>query len=109
MMLMSLSELEQWLDIVKKSAEKYRQQREGLEHQEERWAKFVELAKAFGVELKLAEGVEFYAGGPLADNAEFLENINRQLDLVRRIKRAYGDIKVIVNIDLNIKSIFIKI
>jgi len=43
---------------------------------EERWKKFEELAFAFGVELKPAEGVEFYSGGPLPDSAELIRFSN---------------------------------
>lgn len=105
----TLVDLEQILIQIRSAAEKYREQREALEAVEERWAKFVELAKAFGIELKLAEGVEFYASGPLSDNTNFIERLDNTLALIRRIKGLYGNLKIIVDIDFNIKKIMIKV
>ncbi|MBP1448920.1 MAG: hypothetical protein JZD41_02720 [Thermoproteus sp.] len=109
MIFTTLEDLEQILTKIKNAAEKYREGREALEAVEERWAKFVELAKAFGVELKLAEGVEFYASGPLPDNTNFIERLDNTLALIKRIKGLYGNLKIIIDIDFNIKKIMIKI
>ncbi|MGC9117776.1 MAG: hypothetical protein ACP5I3_02160 [Thermoproteus sp.] len=106
---LTLSELENILASLKEYAERYRNNRENLTAMEERYLKFVELAKAFGVELKLTEGVELYTGGELPDNAELLERINRALAAVRRIKQSYGDLKVIVDIQFDLKKIIVKI
>ncbi|KUO88867.1 MAG: hypothetical protein AT715_02220 [Thermoproteus sp. JCHS_4] len=106
---LTLSELENILASLKDHAEHYRNRREALAAMEERYLKFVELAKAFGVELKLAEGVELYTGGELPDNTELLERINKALATVRRIKQSYGDLKVIVDIQFNLNKIIVKI
>lgn len=106
---LSLSELERMLESLKEYAERYRDSRGTLETLEERFHKFVELARAFGVELKLGEGVEFYAGGPLPDNTPLVEQINRALAQVRRIKQTYGDLKVIVDLQIELKKILVKI
>jgi hypothetical protein len=106
---MSLSELERLLAALRGGAERYRESRPLLESMEERWAKFVELAAAFGVELKPAEGVEFYAGGPLPDNAEFIRRLDRMIAALKKLRDVYGDLKVIVHLDVEIKKIAIKI
>lgn len=109
MILLTLSELENLLISFREYAEKYRTSREVLEALEERWQKFVELAFAFGVELKPAPGVEFYAGGPLPDNADFVKKLDILISTIRKLKETYGDVKVIVDIDLSIKRTLIKI
>ncbi|AET32985.1 hypothetical protein [Pyrobaculum ferrireducens] len=109
MIYLSLSELENILSALREYAEKYRVNRPALEAVEERWLKFQELAFAFGIDLKPAEGVEFYAGGPLQDNLDFLRKIDRMLATVRKLKEIYGDVKVIVDLDLTIKKTVIKI
>ncbi|AAL64570.1 hypothetical protein [Pyrobaculum aerophilum] len=109
MIYLSLSELEALLTSLREYAEKYRTNRPVLEALEERWLKFQELAFAFGVELKPAEGVEFYAGGPLPDNLDFIKKIDRLLATVRRLREVYGDVKVMVDLDISIKKTVIKI
>jgi len=109
MIFLSLSELESLLTMLREYAEKYRTSRPALEALEERWVKFQELAFAFGIELKPAEGVEFYAGGPLPDNVEFLKKLDRMIATVKKLKETYGDIKVIVDLDLSIRKTMIKI
>lgn len=109
MMLMRLSELESLLAQLRDRAERYRQQRDALAAVEERWLKFVELASVFGVELKPAEGAEFYAGGPLPDNADMVRRLDRALATVRRLREAYGDLTVMVDAEVNIRKILIKI
>ncbi|MFB6489771.1 MAG: hypothetical protein TU35_000750 [Thermoproteus sp. AZ2] len=106
---LTLSDFEKILTELREAAERYRERRQALEALEERWAKFVELAKAFGVELKLAEDIEFYAGGALPNNDDFINKINRTLAYIRRIKQTYGDLKIIVDLDINIKKIMIKV
>ncbi|MEL9989783.1 MAG: hypothetical protein QXP98_04545 [Thermoproteus sp.] len=106
---LTLSELERLLDSLREYAERYREKREALAAVEDRFLKFTELARAFGVDLKLAEGVEFYTGGELADNTELLERINRALAAVRRLRQSYGDLKVIVDIQIDLKKIMVKI
>ncbi len=106
---LTLDELEALLSSLKEYAERYRESRESLASMEERYLKFIELAKAFGVDLKLAEGVELYTGGALPDNSQFLENILRALAIVKRIKQSYGNLKVIVDIQIDLKKIIIKI
>jgi hypothetical protein len=71
------------LTSLREYAEKYRVSRTALEALEERWLKFQELAFAFGIELKPAEGVEFYAGGPLPDNTELVRKLNRMIATVK--------------------------
>jgi hypothetical protein len=83
MIFLSLSELETLLTSLREYAEKYRVSRPALEALEERWLKFQELAFAFGIELKPAEGVEFYAGGPLPDNTELVRKLNRMIATVK--------------------------
>ncbi|MEM1597598.1 MAG: hypothetical protein QXP31_00795 [Pyrobaculum sp.] len=109
MILATLSELEKLLTSLRDYAEKYRTNRPVLEAVEDRWLKFQELAFAFGVELKPAEGVEFYAGGPLADNSDFIRRLDRTISTIRKLREIYGDVKVIVDIDLSVKKITIKI
>jgi hypothetical protein len=109
MMLLSLSELETLLTSLREYAEKYRVSRPALEALEERWLKFQELAFAFGIELKPAEGVEFYAGGPLPDNAEFIRKLDRTITTVKKLREIYGDVKVLVDLDLSIRKIILKI
>jgi len=109
MIYLSLSELESLLTSIRDYAEKYRTTRPVLEAVEERWKKFEELAFAFGVELKPAEGVEFYSGGPLPDNTEFVRHLDRLIATVRRLREAYGDVKVVVELDLDARRIAIKI
>ena len=109
MIYLSLSELEALLTSLREYAEKYRTNRPVLEALEERWLKFQELAFAFGVELKPAEGVEFYAGGPLPDNLDFIKKIDRLLATVRKLREVYGDVKVMVDLDISIKKTVIKI
>lgn len=106
---LTLDELEAVLSSLKEYAERYRENKESLASMEERYLKFVELARAFGVDLKMAEGVELYAGGALPDNSQFLDNINKALALVRRIKQSYGNLKVIVDIQIDLKKIIIKV
>ena len=106
---LTLDELESLLSSLKEYAERYRENKDALASMEERYLKFVELAKAFGVDLKLAEGVELYAGGSLPDNTELLERIDKALATVKRIKQSYGNLKVIVEIQLDFKKIIIKI
>jgi len=109
MIYLSLSELESLLTSIRDYAEKYRTTKPVLEAVEERWKKFEELAFAFGVELKPAEGVEFYSGGPLPDNAEFVRRLDRLISTIKKIREIYGDVKVIVDIDINVKKVTIKI
>ncbi|MCC6035518.1 MAG: hypothetical protein LM559_00505 [Pyrobaculum sp.] len=109
MILLSLSELESLLATLREYAEKYRTSRPALEALEERWVKFQELAFAFGIELKPAEGVEFYAGGPLPDNVELLKKLDRMIATVKKLKETYGDVKVIVDMDLSIRKTVLKI
>jgi len=109
MILLSLSELESFLTTLRDYAEKYRTSRPALEALEERWHKFQELAFAFGIELKPAEGVEFYAGGPLQDNIDFLKKLDRMIATVKKLKETYGDVKVIVDLDLSIRKTVLKI
>jgi hypothetical protein len=109
MIFLSLSELETLLTSLREYAEKYRVSRPALEALEERWLKFQELAFAFGIELKPAEGVEFYAGGPLPDNTELVRKLNRVIATVKKLREIYGDVKVIVDLDLSIKKIVLKI
>lgn len=107
--MMKLSELEAILAELRDRAERYRQQREALALMEERWLKFVELALVFGVELKPAEGAEFYAGGPLPDNSDMVRQLDRALANVRKLKEVYGDLIVMVDAEVNIRKILIKI
>lgn len=109
MIFLTLSELEDLLSALVEYAQRYRDGSRTLATLEERWAKFQELAAAFGVVLKPAEGVEFYAGGPLADNSELLKRLDQALTTVRKLKEVYSDVKVIVDLDLEIKKISIKI
>lgn len=109
MIFLSLSELESLLTALLEHAQRYRANKDLLATVEERWLKFQELAFAFGVELKPAEGVDFYAGGPLPDNTDFMKKVDRMLATIRKLKEIYGDIKVFVDIDLNIKKVSIKI
>ncbi|ACB40679.1 hypothetical protein [Pyrobaculum neutrophilum] len=109
MILVTLSELEALLTSLRDYAEKYRTNRLTLEAVEERWLKFQELAFAFGIELKPAEGVEFYAGGPLPDNADLIRRLDRMISIVKKMKEVYGDVKVMVDLDLVIKRTIIKI
>lgn len=109
MIQLTLSELESLLTTLREYAERYRTNRPVLEALEERWLKFAELAFAFGIDLKPAEGVEFYAGGPLPDNADFIRRIDRMLSTVKKLKEVYGDAKVIVDLEINIKKTVIKI
>jgi hypothetical protein len=109
MIFLSLSELETLLTSLREYAEKYRVSRPALEALEERWLKFQELAFAFGIELKPAEGVEFYAGGPLPDNAEFVRKLDRMITTLKKLREIYGDVKVFVDLDLSIRKIILKI
>lgn len=109
MILLSLSELESLLSTLRDYGEKYRTNRPVLEAMEERWLKFLELAFAFGVDLKPVEGVEFYAGGPLPDNTDFMRRLDRLISTVRKLREVYGDVKVIVDLDISIKKTVIKI
>jgi len=109
MIYLSLSELESLLTSIRDYAEKYRTTKPVLEAVEERWKKFEELAFAFGVELKPADGVEFYSGGPLPDNAELIRRLDKLIATVRRLREAYGDVKVVVELDLDVRRIAIKI
>lgn len=109
MILITLSELETLLTSIREYAEKYRTNRLALEALEERWLKFQELAFAFGIDLKPAEGVEFYAGGPLPDNADFIRRLDRLISTVRKMREVYGDVKVIVDLDLSVKKMLVKI
>ncbi|ABL87543.1 conserved hypothetical protein [Pyrobaculum islandicum DSM 4184] len=109
MILITLSELETLLTSIREYAEKYRTNRLALEALEERWLKFQELAFAFGIDLKPAEGVEFYAGGPLPDNADFIRRLDRLISTVRKMREVYGDVKVIVDLDLSVRKMLVKI
>jgi hypothetical protein len=109
MILLALSEFESLLLSLKQYAEKYRISRPALEALEERWLKFQELAFAFGIELKPAEGVEFYAGGPLPDNTDLLRRLDRMIATVKKLRETYGDVKVIIDLDLSIRKIVLKI
>jgi len=109
MIYLSLSELESLLTSIRDYAEKYRTTRPVLEAVEERWKKFEELVFAFGIELKPAEGVEFYSGGPLPDNTEFVKRLNRLITTVRRLRETYGDTKVVVELELEVKKVVVKI
>lgn len=109
MILITLSELETLLTSIREYAEKYRTNRLALETLEERWLKFQELAFAFGIDLKPAEGVEFYAGGPLPDNADFIRRLDRLISTVRKMREVYGDVKVIVDLDLSVRKMLVKI
>ncbi len=109
MILLTLTDLEKILTTIRDYAERYRLNKPALEAMEERWLKFLELALAFGVDLKPAEGVEFYAGGPLPDNTDFIKRIDKLISTVKKLKEVYGDLKVIVDLDFSIKKTIIKI
>ncbi len=111
MLYLRLSKLEEILVSLRDAAEEYRRQRVFLSELDERWRRFVELARRFNVELKLVKVPEmsFYLGEELPDNADLVRKLNAMIAAVRRIREVYGDLPVIVQLDVNLGRVMVKV